>query len=53
MSREHDLNELYDAREVLEVPAARWAAEKATKENIRILRATLNQMDAIASSEKN
>ena len=52
MSREHDLNELYDAREVLEVPAARWAAEKATKENIRILRATLNQMDAIASSEK-
>jgi GntR family transcriptional repressor for pyruvate dehydrogenase complex len=26
MSREHDLNELYDAREVLEIPAARWAA---------------------------
>jgi GntR family transcriptional repressor for pyruvate dehydrogenase complex len=52
LSREHDLNELYDAREVLEVPAARWAAEKATKENLRILRATLNQMDSIANSVK-
>lgn len=51
MSREHDLNELYDAREVLEVPAAKWAAEKATKEDIRTLRATLNQMDSIASSD--
>lgn len=52
MSREHDLNELYDAREILEVPAAKWAAEKATKEDLRILRATLNQMDSIAASEK-
>lgn len=50
MSREHDLNELYDAREILEVPAAKWAAEKATKEDLRILRATLNQMDSIAAS---
>ena len=48
MSREHDLNQLYDAREVLEVPAAKWAAAKATKEDIRTLRATLNQMAAIA-----
>jgi GntR family transcriptional repressor for pyruvate dehydrogenase complex len=51
MSREHDLNELYDAREVLEIPAARWAATKATKEDIRTLRATLNQMAAIADAE--
>jgi len=51
-SREHDLNELYDAREVLEVPAAKWAAAKATKEDIRTLRATLNQMAAIADSEE-
>ena len=51
MSREHDLNELYDAREILEVSATKWAAEKATKEDIRTLRATLNQMDAIAQSE--
>lgn len=50
-SREHDLNELYDAREVLEVPAAKWAAKKATKEDIRTLRATLNQMSAIAESD--
>ncbi|MEY2637952.1 MAG: hypothetical protein RLZZ194_442 [Actinomycetota bacterium] len=50
-SREHDLNELFDAREVLEVPAAKWAAAKATKEDIRTLRATLNQMAAIAESE--
>ena len=50
-SREHDLNELYDAREVLEVPAAKWAAQKATKEDIRTLRATLNQMSAIAESD--
>lgn len=48
MSREHDLNELYDAREVLEVPASKWAAAKVTKEDIRTLRATLNQMAAIA-----
>jgi GntR family transcriptional repressor for pyruvate dehydrogenase complex len=51
MSREHDLNELYDAREVLEIPAARWAATKATKEDIRTLRATLNQMAAIADAD--
>lgn len=50
MSSEHDLNELFDAREVLEIPAAKWAAEKATKEDIRLLRATLNQMDSIAAS---
>ena len=51
MSREHDLNELFDAREVLEVPTAKWAAENATREDIRTLRMTLNQMDAISSSD--
>jgi GntR family transcriptional repressor for pyruvate dehydrogenase complex len=51
MSKTHGLNELFDAREVLEVPASKWAAEKATKENIRLLRATLNQIDTITSSE--
>lgn len=50
MSSAHDLNELYDAREVLEVPAARWAASKASKEDIRILRTTLNQIDVVSSS---
>lgn len=51
MSKTHGLNELFDAREVLEVPAARWAAEKAGKEDIRHLRATLNQIDTVTSIE--
>ena len=49
MSKTHGLHELFDAREVLEVPAAHWAAEKATKEDIRHLRATLNQIDTVTS----
>ena len=49
MTKTHGLNELFDAREVLEVPAAKWAAEKATKEDIRLLRAPLNQIDTITS----
>ena len=49
MSETHGLNELFDAREVLEVPASKWAAEKATKEDIRLLRATLNQIDTITA----
>lgn len=51
MSKTHGLNELFNAREVLEVPASKWAAEKATKENIRLLRATLNQIDIVTASE--
>jgi len=49
MTKTHGLNELFDAREVLEVPASKWAAEKATKEDIRLLRATLNQIDTVTS----
>jgi GntR family transcriptional repressor for pyruvate dehydrogenase complex len=51
MATAHDLNELFDAREVLEVPASNWAAIKATKEDIRILRTTLNQIDTICAKE--
>jgi GntR family transcriptional repressor for pyruvate dehydrogenase complex len=51
MSTTHGLNELFDAREVLEVPASRWAASKATKEDIRLLRTTLNQIDTATSSD--
>jgi GntR family transcriptional repressor for pyruvate dehydrogenase complex len=51
MASAHDLNELFDAREVLEVPASNWAAIKATKEDIRILRTTLNQIDTICAKE--
>jgi GntR family transcriptional repressor for pyruvate dehydrogenase complex len=50
MATTHGLNELFDAREVLEVPASRWAAEKATKEDIRLLRATLNQIETVTST---
>jgi GntR family transcriptional repressor for pyruvate dehydrogenase complex len=50
MSKAHGLNELFDAREVLEVPSSKWATEKATKEDIRLLRATLNQIDTVTSS---
>ncbi|MEY2768753.1 MAG: hypothetical protein RL359_389, partial [Actinomycetota bacterium] len=49
MATTHGLNELFDAREVLEVPASGWAAEKATKEDIRLLRATLNQIETVTS----
>lgn len=51
MSTAHGLNELFDAREVLEVPASKWAASKATKEDIRLLRTTLNQIDTATSSD--
>jgi GntR family transcriptional repressor for pyruvate dehydrogenase complex len=50
MTKTHGLNELFDAREVLEVPAAKWAAEKATKEDLRLLRATLNQIDTVTAT---
>ena len=51
MTKTHGLNELFDAREVLEVPASKWAAEKASKEDIRLLRATLNQIETITAIE--
>ena len=44
MATTHDLNEL-------EVPASNWAAVKATKEDIRILRTTLNQIDTICAKD--
>ena len=51
MTKTHGLNELFDAREVLEGPASKWAAEKATKEDIRLLRTTLNQIDTVTTSQ--
>ncbi len=50
MSTTHGLNELFDAREVLEVPASKWAADKASKEDLRLLRATLNQIDTVTAT---
>ena len=49
MATTHGLNELFDVREVLEVPAGKWAAAKASKEDIRLLRATLNQIETVTS----
>jgi GntR family transcriptional regulator, transcriptional repressor for pyruvate dehydrogenase complex len=51
IAKTHDLNELFDAREVLEVPSSRWASERANKEDIRTLRATLNQMQQITAGQ--
>jgi raffinose/stachyose/melibiose transport system permease protein len=50
MATTHGLNELFDAREVLEVPASKWAADKASKEDIRLLRATLNQIETVTAT---
>ena len=49
MATTHGLNELFDVREVLEVPAGKWAATKASKEDIRLLRATLNQIETVTT----
>lgn len=49
ISETHNIDDLFNAREVLEVPASKWAAEKATKEDIRVLRVTLNQIQEISS----
>jgi GntR family transcriptional regulator, transcriptional repressor for pyruvate dehydrogenase complex len=43
---EIDLHELFAMREVLEVPAASWAAERVTTETLEELRSTLDQLDA-------
>ncbi|MEY3904520.1 MAG: FadR/GntR family transcriptional regulator [Candidatus Nanopelagicaceae bacterium] len=51
IAKTHDLNELFDAREVMEVPASRWAATRATKEDLRTLRTTLNQMQQISNAQ--
>ncbi|MBI3428796.1 MAG: FadR family transcriptional regulator [Actinobacteria bacterium] len=49
MAKTHNLNELFDAREVLEVPSSNLASGKASKEDIRVLHATLNQIDSVTS----
>jgi len=51
MATTHGLNELFYAHEVLEVPASKWAAEKATKGDIRMLHTTLNEIENPNSSE--
>lgn len=43
---EISIHELFDMREVLEVPAAGWAAEKITPDQVTQLRAILDELDA-------
>lgn len=46
------LEELFAMREVLEVPAAQWAAEKASPEGIQRLTAAYEAMQAIAATDR-
>lgn len=48
---EISINELFAMREVLEVPAAGWAAERVTPEQIEELRGTLASLDAAFDEE--
>lgn len=48
---EISVNELFAMREVLEVPAAGWAAERLTPEISAGLRATLDELDAAFDDE--
>jgi GntR family transcriptional repressor for pyruvate dehydrogenase complex len=43
---DHDIAELYAMREVLEVPAARWAAERRDAEGLRLVREALDRLEA-------
>lgn len=49
-STEVTLTELYAMREVLEVPAAAWAAERITDEQVQGLRATLDEMGGLVDA---
>jgi GntR family transcriptional regulator, transcriptional repressor for pyruvate dehydrogenase complex len=48
---EHSLSELFAMREVLEVPAASWAAERITADQLAQLRAILDQLAAEFAAE--
>jgi GntR family transcriptional regulator, transcriptional repressor for pyruvate dehydrogenase complex len=43
---DHDIAELYAMREVLEVPAARWAAERRDTEGLQLVREALDRLEA-------
>jgi len=43
---EVNINEVFTMREVLEVPAAKWAAERITDEQVASLREILQELDA-------
>lgn len=42
------VEELFEMRQVFEIPAAGWAANRRTKEQLRLMRSTLNQLNQLA-----
>jgi|694.fasta_scaffold34537_7 GntR family transcriptional repressor for pyruvate dehydrogenase complex len=42
-----DIEELFEMRQVFEIPAAGWAANRRTKEQLRLMRSTLNQLNLL------
>lgn len=42
------VEELFEMRQVFEIPAAGWAANRRTKEQLRLMRSTLNQLNLLA-----
>ncbi|UPK73137.1 FadR family transcriptional regulator [Nocardioidaceae bacterium SCSIO 66511] len=51
VDQEMNLSELYAMREVLEVPAAGWAAERTDDADLKRLRSMLDQMDSVRAPE--
>ena len=51
---DHSLSELFSMREVLEVPAARWAAERQDKERLEAVQEALRRLnDAVEQQPRN
>lgn len=42
------IEELFEMRQVFEIPAAGWAANRRSKEQLRLMRLTLNQLNQLA-----
>lgn len=42
------IEELFEMRQVFEIPAAGWAANRRSKEQLRLMRSTLNQLNQLA-----
>lgn len=42
------IEELFEMRQVFEIPAAGWAASRRSKEQLRLMRLTLNQLNQLA-----
>jgi GntR family transcriptional repressor for pyruvate dehydrogenase complex len=45
------IEELFEMRQVFEIPAAGWAANRRSKEQLRLMRSTLNQLNQLAQQE--